>query len=283
MVPEALNVAITEALSSGQRPFAVIGTAGTTVTAAFDDLDAIADICESHGLWLHVDAAYGGSALFSPAQAFRLRGIERSDSCVWNLHKMLGMTQQCTALLVKAPAKLEECFAAHADYLFQSDKLYSEYDSGDRTFQCARRVDVLKLWLTWKVRGDAGFAARIDHATAMAEFTRDRIAASGGAFVPVVSGSFTNVVFVWVPPHLRPLDFATPDDLHADVLAELNGYAPLIKARMQAAGTGMIGFQPVHGINSFRMICMSPTLQPSDVDALLEAIDTAGIDAPVAQ
>lgn len=282
MDPHALDMAIAEAVARGQTPFAVIGTAGTTVTAAFDDLDAIADICESHGLWLHVDAAYGGSALFSPAQASRLRGVERSDSCVWNLHKMVGMTQQCTALLVKVPAQLDECFAAHADYLFQSDKLYAEYDSGDRTFQCARRVDVLKLWLTWKVRGDVGFAARIDHAMEMAEFTRARIAASGGAFVPIVSGTFTNVVFAWVPRHLRPLHFTTPDDLDADTMAELNGYPPLIKARMQAAGTGMIGFQPVRGINSFRMICMNPTLQASDVDALLKAIDMAGNDAEAA-
>lgn len=279
MIPDALDSAIREAIANGQTPFAVIGTAGTTVTAAFDDLDAVADVCADHDLWLHVDAAYGGSALFSPAHAHRLRGVERSDSCVWNLHKMIGMTQQCTALLVKVPTLLEECFAAHADYLFQSDKLNAEYDSGDRTFQCARRADVLKLWLTWKVRGDEGFAARIDHATAMAEFARARIAASGGAFVPVVSGTFTNVVFAWVPPHLRPLEFTTPGDLADDVLAELNGYPPLIKAMLQAAGSGMIGYQPVHGVNAFRMICMSPTLQPADVEALLEAIDNAGTDA----
>ncbi|NNF63604.1 MAG: hypothetical protein HKN07_05030 [Acidimicrobiia bacterium] len=281
MLPDALDVAITEGIARGQTPFAVIGTAGTTVTAAFDDLDAVADICESRGLWLHVDAAYGGSALFSPTHAARLRGVHRSDSCVWNLHKMVGMTQQCTALLVKAPAQLEECFATHADYLFQSDKLYADYDSGDRTFQCARRIDVLKLWLAWKVGGDAGFAARIDHAVAMADYTRNRIAESDVAFVPIVAGTFTNVVFVWVPPHLRPL--AAPEAVDLDVLTELNRCAPLIKARLQAAGTGLIGFQPVHGVNSFRMICMSPKLQPSDVDALLEAIETAGNDVAATQ
>ncbi len=292
MLPDALDDAIGEALADGHTPFAVIGTAGTTVTSAFDDLNAIADICESRGLWFHVDACYGGSAMFSPAHAWRLRGVERSDSCVWNLHKMMGMTQQCTALLVKDPTQLAACFAARADYLFQTDKLHGEYDSGDRTFQCARRIDVLKLWLTWKVRGDDGFASRIDHSVAMADHTRARIASSEGALVPVVSGTFTNVVFAWVPPHLRPLaltmahDVAVPEldvsALDATIRAELHAYPPLIKARMQAAGTGMIGFQPVHGLNTFRMICMSPTLQPSDVDALLEAIDTSGLDAAAA-
>ncbi len=103
MIPVALNAAIDDARAAGHTPFAVIGNAGTTVTAAFDDLEALADICESSGLWLHVDGCYGGSAMFSPQQAWQLSGVDRSDSCVWNLHKMMGMTQQCTALLVKDP------------------------------------------------------------------------------------------------------------------------------------------------------------------------------------
>ena len=285
MIPEALTGAIAETRRAGGVPFAVIGTAGTTVTAAFDDLDALADICQREDLWLHVDACYGGSALFSPSQAWRLNGVERSSSVVWNLHKMLGMTQQCTALLVKDPTRLAACFASGADYLFQSDKLNAAYDSGDRTFMCARRIDVLKLWLTWKARGADGFAARIDHAVAMAEHTRRSIAASDGAFVPVVLGDFTNVVFTWVPPHLRSsvragatgqLDAGALDDA---LRSELHGYPPRIKERLQAAGSGMIGFQPVDGLNTFRMICMSPTLQPDDVDALLRAIDSCGLDA----
>ncbi len=107
-----------------------------------------------------------------------------------------------------------------------------------------------------------------------------------------MSGTFTNVVFAWVPPHLRPLALTTAHDvavpeldvpaLDTAVRAELHAYPPLIKARMQAAGTGMIGFQAVHGLNTFRMICMSPTLQPPDVDALLETIDTSGLDAVTA-
>lgn len=279
MVPAALEEAIGKAEADGRTPFAVIATAGTTVTSAFDDLNALADVCQAAGLWLHVDGCYGGSALFSPEQAWRLNGIERTDSFVWNLHKMMGMTQQCTALLVKDPEQLAACFAARADYLFQSDKLNAEFDSGDRTFQCARRIDVLKLWLTWKARGDEGFAGRINHAVAMAEHTRSRIAASDGAFVSVVSGDFTNVVFAWVPPHLRPLVLDNPGGLPAEVHAELHGCPPRIKARMQADGSGMIGYQPVHGLNTFRMICMSTTLQASDIDALLNAINAAGLEA----
>ncbi len=276
MLPSALDDAIAASLDAGHVPFAIIGTAGTTVTSAFDDLNALADIAEARDMWLHVDGCYGGSALFSPTERHRLAGVERSDSFVWNLHKMMGMTQQCTALLVREPEQLESCFALKADYLFQPDKLYAEYDAGDRTFQCARRIDVLKLWLAWKHHGDLGFAARIDHAVARAEQTRDRIAASAGEFVEV-TGTFTNVVFLWVPPALRPL--GSLSELAAETHKALHELAPRIKAQMQTNGTAMVGFQPIGGLNTFRLLYMNPAVTEADVDAMLDRIREYGLAA----
>ncbi len=277
IVPEALEAAVAVSKDAGEVPFAIIATSGTTVTSAFDDLQALADIASNHGVWLHVDGCYGGSALFSPAHRSLLDGVERSDSFVWNLHKMAGMTQQCTALLVREPELLAPCFALQADYLFQPDKLNADYDSGDRTFQCARRIDVLKLWLAWKHHGDAGFAARIDHAVEMADYTRSRIEGSGGEFAPV-SGTFTNVVFSWIPPALRPLLLSVSSirSLTPEVHAELHEAPPRIKARMQAEGTAMVGYQPVHGLNTFRLLFMNPAVTKADVDAMLDRISDYG-------
>ncbi len=269
MRPEALVQEIESARKSGLVPFAVIGTSGTTVTSAFDDLHALADICESEGLWFHVDGCYGGSALFSSSHRHHMAGVERSDSFVWNLHKMMGMTQQCTALLVKDPHQLAPCFATGANYIFQPDKKHGEFDSGDRTFQCARRIDSLKLWLAWKVRGDQGFADRIDHAVRMADHTRQRIESSDGAFAMLVKGDFTNAVFVWVPPELRPLALS---ELSEDDRNRLHRVPPLVKARMQAEGTAMVGFQPIHGVNTFRMLYMNTSVTVEDVDAILAYI-----------
>lgn len=277
ILPEALGQAVVASEAAGEVPFAIIGTSGTTVTSAFDDLNALADIARDHGLWLHVDGCYGGSALFSASQCHRLDGVERSDSFVWNLHKMMGMTQQCTALLVREPELLAPCFALQADYLFQPDKLNPEYDSGDRTFQCARRVDVLKLWLAWNHHGDKGFAARVDHAVEMANHARRRIAASNGEFAPV-AGSFTNVVFAWIPPALRPLALS-PEEIRTlppAVHRELHRAPPAIKARMQTEGTAMVGFQPIGGLNTFRLLFMNPTVDKADVDALLDLISDYG-------
>ena len=280
MIPDALEAAVVDSVNAGQVPFAIIATSGTTVTSAFDDLNALADIAENHGLWLHVDGCYGGSALFSETHRHLLDGVQRSDSMVWNLHKMMGMTQQCTALLVRKPELLAPCFALQADYLFQPDKLHAEYDSGDRTFQCARRIDVLKLWLAWKHHGDQGFAARIDHAVDMADHARRRIAESDGEFVGV-SGTFTNVVFGWIPPSLRPLSLspASIGELPAAVHTELHGLAPRIKARMQTEGTAMVGFQPIAGLNTFRLLFMNPTVTKKDVDAMLDRVAEYGLDA----
>jgi len=280
IIPVALEAAVTASIEAGEVPFAIIATSGTTVTSAFDDLHALADIAEANGIWLHVDGCYGGSALFSPTHRHLLDGVERSDSFVWNLHKMMGMTQQCTALLVREPEQLAPCFADQADYLFQPDKLHAEYDSGDRTFQCARRVDVLKLWLAWKHHGDEGFAARIDHAVEMADRVRARISESDGEFVEV-AGTFTNVVFAWVPPTMRPLalDPASIAKLPTSIRDELHTLAPKIKARMQAGGTAMMGFQPIEGLNTFRVLFMNPKVTPADVDALLDRVAEYGLTA----
>ena len=269
--PEALAEAIMQANNDGMTPLAVIGTAGTTVTAAFDDLEALADICSNNDLWFHVDGCYGGSALFSQTYAPLLDGVERADSVSWNLHKMMGMTQQCSALLVRKPDQLHQCFALGADYLFQPDKLHAEWDSGDRTFQCARRIDVFKLWLSWKHHGDAGFAGRIDHAVSMANHARGILEASES--FAVVSANFTNVVFAWIPPYLRPFDLATAGP---DILAELHRIPPKIKAKLQAEGSAMIGFQPTAGFNTFRILIMNSAVQTNDIDAVIERIDHHG-------
>jgi glutamate/tyrosine decarboxylase-like PLP-dependent enzyme len=260
--------ALDECLTDGPEVLAVIATAGTTVTAAFDPIDAIADRCEEHDIWLHVDAAYGGAALLSPTQRRRLSGIERADSVVWNLHKMAGLTQQCTALLVREPERLLTTFATGADYLFQPDKANADLDAGDRSLQCGRRVDALKAWLTWKSRGDIGMAARVDHAVALADHARRRVAERDDV-ASIVAGDFTNVCLTWVPPELRPFDLAS---LEPAQHAALHAVAPAAKAAMQAEGSALIGYQPVHGINCFRLIFMNPAVTHDDVDILLDLI-----------
>jgi glutamate/tyrosine decarboxylase-like PLP-dependent enzyme len=275
MDPAALTDAIDAADTDGRSALAVVATSGTTVTCAFDPLAAISDVCRTRDIWLHVDGAYGGSALFSPMHRHRLDGLEHADSMVWDLHKMMGMTQQCSVLMVRDAPQLDACFASRADYLFQPDKRNTGLDAGDRTFQCGRRVDVAKLWLSWKAHGDAGFAARIEHAVGLAEHVRTRVE-QDGAFVFAARGDFTNTCVVWVPPELRPLDLGT---LSPVMRERLHALAPAVKARMQDDGTALIGYQPIDGLNCFRLLFMNPGVTSDDADALLDLIDRYAAEA----
>lgn len=269
--PDLLERELRAALARGERPFFLNATAGTTVLGAFDPLAALAALAAEYGLWLHVDGAFGASALFSPAQRARMAGVERADSLAWNLHKMLGVTQQCAAFLVRRPGLLRAAFATGASYLFQPDRPHADLDLGDLTFQCARRVDALKAWLVWKARGEAAFAARIDHAVALARHAAARIAADP-QFALVAPPAWTCTCFWWVPPALRPLDRARPG---AD--ATLHALAPQIKARLVREGSAMLAYQPLAGgPNCFRLIFMNPAATTADVDHVLARIAAHG-------
>ena len=100
MRPDALDAMVEAAEREGETPFFVNATAGTTVLGSFDPLDAIADVCAKHGLWLHVDGSWGGSVVFNAElKASRLKGVERADTVVITPHKMLGVPMTCSFLI----------------------------------------------------------------------------------------------------------------------------------------------------------------------------------------
>jgi glutamate decarboxylase len=102
MLPSHLTQLIKEARQAGETPFYVNATAGTTVLGSFDPIDAIADVCENEGLWLHVDGSWGGPIIFSEKlRKTRLKGVERADSVAITPHKMMGVPITCSFLLGK--------------------------------------------------------------------------------------------------------------------------------------------------------------------------------------
>ncbi len=160
MDPAALASELERLHAEKREVLAVVATAGCTAVGAFDDLEAIAELCERYGVWLHVDGAHGASALLSEKHRWRCNGIQRANSVAWDPHKMMLMPLSAGMVLVREGKDLERAFAQSAPYLFHGAESESELspDMGKRSFQCSRRADVMKVWVGLQRLGTRGLA-----------------------------------------------------------------------------------------------------------------------------
>jgi len=156
----ALARSVEEDQRGGRLPFCVVATVGTTSTTSIDPVPEIADVCARHGLWLHVDAAYAGSAAVAPELRHVLRGCERADSLVTNPHKWLFTPFDLSALYSRRLDVLRRAFTLTPEYLRTSES--GEVRNGsDYGVQLGRRFRALKLWMVLRYFGREGLAARI--------------------------------------------------------------------------------------------------------------------------
>jgi L-2,4-diaminobutyrate decarboxylase len=149
----ALPAALEEARRRGRKPIAVVASASTTATGAFDPLPQIADFCEAHDLWLHVDGAHGGSAVLSPSYRHLVAGIERADSVVWDGHKMMMMPALLSAVLFKNGRRSYETFRQEATYLFEGRPDEEWYNAGNRTVECTRPAMSTRMYIALRTHG----------------------------------------------------------------------------------------------------------------------------------
>jgi aromatic-L-amino-acid decarboxylase len=156
----ALERAIKEDKEQGWLPFCVVATLGTTSVTSLDPVSPIADICERERLWLHVDAAYGGSAAVVPEMRYLMEGCQRADSLVMNPHKWLFVPIDLSALYTRRMEVLRRAFSLVPEYLrtTDSDEVHNFMDYGP---QLGRRFRALKLWFVLRYFGQEGIAARI--------------------------------------------------------------------------------------------------------------------------
>lgn len=177
MIAEKLGEAIEEDLAEGFKPICVIPTIGTTSTSSVDPVDAVADICERHGIWMHVDAAYAGSAAILEEKRELFKGWERADSIVVNPHKWLFVPFDLSVLFCRDLDALKNAFSLVAEYLrtTDSDAVRNGMDYG---IQLGRRFRAIKLWFAIRYFGVDGMASRLrEHCRLAGEFAR-RIDAS---------------------------------------------------------------------------------------------------------
>jgi aromatic-L-amino-acid decarboxylase len=145
---------------------ALVATVGTTSTASVDPVTELADACEDAGVWLHVDAAYAGSAWVCPELRWSRAGVDRADSLVVNAHKWLFTPMDCSLLWSRRPEDLRRAFSLVPEYLRTSEEVDSLSDYGPAL---GRRFRSLKLWAVLRCYGRAGLQARIREAVRLAE------------------------------------------------------------------------------------------------------------------
>ena len=177
--PRALRETLDRLAAEGRRVMVVVATSGSTPTGSFDDLEAIGRLCAERGIWLHVDAAHGGSALLSVRHAKRMAGVARASSIAWDPHKMMLLPLQCGVVLVRDEHLLESAFAQKAPYLFHGAIAPGEriWDQGPRSFLCSRRADAIKLWIAIQRHGADGLGALYDRLCETAHALYDAIRA----------------------------------------------------------------------------------------------------------
>lgn len=275
MIPQDLIRAIDESKTKGYVPYFVNATAGTTILASIDPLDEIAIICKNNNLWFHVDACLGGTLLLSDKYSKKLKGIEKSNSIAWNPHKMLGAPFQCSLFLVKGKNLLHEANCAGATYLFQQDKFYDvSWDTGDKSLQCGRKVDALKLWLMWRARGTKVLGKLVDTALESAEYFFEKIKIREGFRLAFTQFDGNTICFWYIPPSLRGQD---ENDAWWNKLYDSTSK---IKELLVLDGRLMIGYTPMKHKNFgnfFRMVvCCQPPPSHSTMDFAIEQIEKIG-------
>ena len=174
----ALRAAVEEDLAAGRRPFCAAATAGTTSTGAVDPLREIHAVCEAHGLWLHVDGAYGAPAALTEAGAAALDGLGLADSLVIDPHKWLFQPYEIGCVLVREPGLLERVFSLEGDYL--RDTGGGAVNFRDRGPELTRGARALKLWMSVRVFGLDAFRAAIAHGIALAEHAERQLRERAG-------------------------------------------------------------------------------------------------------
>ena len=176
MQPAALDQAMAADVAAGRVPTFVCATVGTTSTCALDPVPAIAEVAARYGAWLHVDAAYAGSAAVCPELRFVNDGIERADSVVFNPHKWLLTNFDCSAFFVADRAPLLEALSILPEYLRnQATASGAVIDYRDWQIPLGRRFRALKLWFVLRMYGLQGLRAHVRRHVALGAALADRI------------------------------------------------------------------------------------------------------------
>lgn len=259
MVPADLAAVLAADRERGYLPIAVVASVGTVNTGAIDPLPAISEVCAEYGVWLHVDAAYGGPAVLL-LDAYRgvLDGLGRADSIAIDPHKWLYVPVDAGLLLLREPGHARDAFSLVPPYLRIEDgeaRWFSEYG-----FEQTRPFRALKIWMAMQHIGLDGYRELISHDLDLGEYLHGQVAVAPD--LELLAGGLSVVCFRYVP---RRRD--------ASALDELN--RRLVRA-VQVAGRVFLAGTTVRGASALRACVVNPGASRSDIDVLLTEVREHG-------
>jgi glutamate/tyrosine decarboxylase-like PLP-dependent enzyme len=251
--PRALAAAIDADVHAGRRPLFVVASGGATNTGAVDPLTAIADVCGARGVWLHVDAAYGGFAVLTARGRELLAGLELADSITLDPHKWLYQPYECGCLLVREGELLRRAFEIVPHYLEDARASGEEVNFADLGLQLSRSARALKVWVSVRTFGLNAFRSAIERSLGLADDARGRVTTSDR--LELLAGSLGVVC-------LRRRD--ATDEENAGLVAAL-----------ERSGLGLVSSTRLDGQYAIRLCILAPATTAADVDAVLDFLETA--------
>lgn len=255
LVPDVLESCIKEDLADGLIPLCVVATIGTTGTLGVDPLAEISEICQKYKVWLHVDAAYAGTALILEEYRWMIKGMDRADSFVFNPHKWMFTNFDCSAYYVKNAEYLVRTFDISPEYL-KTSPLGQVKDYKDWGIPLGRRFRALKLWFVLRLMGVEGIRLKLRNHIEMAKSMAEKVSAQQG--LEVVSGPFLN--FFAFRSNL------SEDDSTNDVVTEA------LMERLNASGVVFLSHTKLNGRFIVRMVIGQTYVNQAHVDRAFDAI-----------
>lgn len=258
--PDALETMIEEDRDRGLTPFLIAASAGTTNTGAVDPLPELADVAARQGLWLHVDAAYGGFFLLTEEGKRALKGIERADSIVLDPHKGLFLPYGTGAVLVRDGQALRRAHSLTADYMpgLQDDP--DRVDFSQYSPELSRPFRGLRVWLPIKMAGAGAFRAQLEEKLALARWAADRLREMEGIEM-LAEPQLSLLAFRLVPPGVAEKDL---DGLNQRFLDRINA-----RQRVFLTGTRL------RGRFALRICVLSFRTHQDRMDQAMEDIELA--------
>lgn len=246
-----------KAIQDGIHVFAIVGSAPSTATGIFDDLEAIGTFSKTHDLWFHVDGAHGGAGIFSPKYSFTVKGVHEADSVVIDGHKMMLMPTITTALLFKDGNHSHATFMQKADYLLVQSADEDWYNLAKRTFECTKTMMSIHWYTLLKFYGETVFD---DYLTPLYDLGREfgKLIDDAPDFELAVQPMSNIVCFRYVDSDLN--------------LSALNHKNETIRLQLLEEGTFYIVQTKLRGIHYLRTTLMNPFTTLDDLHNLLDSI-----------